>query len=374
MNAADFDAEIAAYARVDAPILLLGFDAEGRVRWSGGYIRTILGGDPVGKDFTEIFARAPTDVSFASWRPDDGAEINLDIRLPGNLPQTWRVSFRSGGKASLAIGRRDTAEIEGLELNLLSLNAELSNRTRELHQTNAELERLNTLKNRFLGMAAHDLRNPLGAIMAYSELLEDEVAPAMGAEHRQFLAAIRESSEFMLQLVNDLLDVATIESGKLVLEREPVDLPAFLSQNLSRNQLLATRKNIRIAFAAPHDFPAVSLDRNKFEQVMNNLVGNAVKFSPPDTTVTVRLERSDAHVKIYVSDEGPGIPPEQADQLGQAFVRLRSSNQSNEPGTGLGLLIVRKIVEGHGGQLRFVPTAERGTTFVVELTNDAVIG
>ncbi|MCC5789088.1 MAG: HAMP domain-containing histidine kinase [Opitutales bacterium] len=367
MNPENFDAEIATYARTDAPVLILAFEKSGQVLWSGDYIRKVLGGDPSGLSFTEIFARTPTDSSFDTWRPPDNVETNLDLRLPGNLPQTWRIVFRTRENLSLALGRRDNAEVEGLETNLLSLNAELSNRTRELHKANAELKRLDTLKNRFLGMAAHDLRTPLGVILAYSELLEDEVGSSMEAEHREFVSTIRESSDFMLQLVNDLLDVATIESGKLAMDRKPVDLPTVLAKNLSLNQLLAARKNIQIVFAPPDEFPTVLLDRMKFEQVMNNLLGNAVKFSPPDSTITVRLEQHPNQAKIYVSDEGPGIPPEKINQLGQPFARLGTRTPNDEPGTGLGLLIVRKIIEGHGGRLHIVPAERSGTTFVLEL-------
>ncbi|MCC5806133.1 MAG: HAMP domain-containing histidine kinase [Opitutales bacterium] len=367
MNPKDFDADIAAYARTEAPALLIAFDRGGCILWSGDHIRSVLGGDPAGKPFTEIFARVPADRTFEEWRPAEGEETNVDIRVSGNLPQTWKVIFRTRGDKVLAAGRRDTAEIEGLEQNLLSLNAELSNRTRELHKANAELERLNTLKNRFLGIAAHDLRTPLGVIMAYSELLEDEAAPAMEAEHRGFVSAIRSSSEFMLTLINDLLDVATIESGKLTLERETVDLPVVLAANVALNRILAARKNIALAFAPPPDFPAVSLDRVKFEQVMNNLLGNAVKYSEPGTTTTVALTRRDGKAEITVSDEGPGIPREKMDQLFQPFSRVGTRTTGNEPSTGLGLLIARKIVEGHGGRIRVDPTAKRGTTFVLEL-------
>ena len=366
MRSTEFDTEIAEYAKARAPLLLLAFDGGGRVEQAGGHTVELLGGDPVGKTFDEVFARVPGGRNFAEWRPPDGEERNIDVRLPSRLPQTWKTVFRKSGDSVLAIGRRDTSEIEGLEQNLLTLNAELSNRSRELHKSNAELERLNTLKNRFLGIAAHDLRTPLGIIMAYSELLEDEASPGMDTEHREFISTIRSSSQFMLNLVDDLLDVATIESGKLSLQREPSDLPALIAHNLSLNQVLAARKNIRLTFEAPTVFPPVPVDPVKFEQVMNNLLGNAVKYSGEGTATTVRLARRGDRAVVSVSDEGPGIPANKIDLIGQPFARLGTRAPGGEPGTGLGLLIVRKIVEGHGGNLRVDTAVKRGTTFILE--------
>ena len=170
----------------------------------------------------------------------------------------------------------------------------------------------------------------------------------------------------MLNLVDDLLDVATIESGKLSLQREPSDLPALIAHNLSLNQVLAARKNIRLTFEAPTVFPPVPVDPVKFEQVMNNLIGNAVKYSGEGTATTVRLARRGDRAVVSVSDEGPGIPANKIDLIGQPFARLGTRAPGGEPGTGLGLLIVRKIVEGHGGNLRVDTAVKRGTTFILE--------
>lgn len=370
MNLTEFDIEIAQYAKAHVPLLLLVFKGDGRVEQAGAYTVDLLGSDPVGRRFDEVFARVPPGMSWREWSSPEGIESSIDIQLPSRLPQTWKAVFHQCGERTCVIGRRDAAEIEGLETNLVMLNAELSNRMRELHKNNAELERLHILKDRFLGIAAHDLRTPLGVIMAYSDFLEEEAGAGMKAEHREFVSTIRSSSAFMLALVNDLLDVATIQSGKLTLKRAPLDLPVLLTENIARNQVLATRKKIRLVFDAPSTFPPVSLDPVKFEQVMNNLLGNAMKFSGEGTTTSVRLLHCGGRAKIYVSDEGPGIPVDKIHELGQPFARIGTKAPGGEPGTGLGLLIVRKIIEGHGGTIRVDTTVKRGTTFIIELPLD----
>ena len=146
------------------------------------------------------------------------------------------------GPAPAAWSQQDDAAYN----TITQFNNELVNLQRELAKKNAELERLNAQKNQFLGMASHDLRAPLGAILAYSELLLEETADVLDKEQREFLSIIRASSDFLLGMVNDLLDISTIESGKLQIDRRPTDLAALVKSNLALNQILASRKQIRL--------------------------------------------------------------------------------------------------------------------------------
>lgn len=284
------------------------------------------------------------------------------------------------------------------------LNNELVAMQRELAKKNAELERLNQEKNRFLGMAAHDLRNPLHVILSHSGFLLEEDPTALGSQYREFLETIYASSEFMSRLVDDLLDVARIEAGQLELELTAADLGALITKNVALNRMLAAKKSITINLHS-EPLPVAIVDTAKIEQVLNNVIGNAVKFSPPGSTLEVQLTtlrdagtpnsppgrgkgrvteagdgcavKTHPHplpggvlcegILISVRDQGPGMSPEEQASLFQPFRRGRARGTGGEKSTGLGLAIVKRIVEGHGGKIWVESDVGAGTTFFVLL-------
>jgi len=251
---------------------------------------------------------------------------------------------------------------------LTHLNNRLSAMQRELMKKNRELEQLNQQKNYFVGMAAHDLRSPLGTIVSYSEYLLDQEREHTPDDDRELVGVIMKSSEFMLGLINELLDISKIESGNLHLNLCPWNLSELISQNIEINRVLAQKKGIRIQVVHTGQLPdTVVWDRPKIEQVLNNLLGNAIKFSRPDSSVTVRLSADDTNLVIKVEDCGAGLPAEIIDQLFIPFSRASRLGTGGEKGTGLGLAIARRIVDGHGGEIRAESIPEGGTRFVVTL-------
>lgn len=258
---------------------------------------------------------------------------------------------------------------------LSQLNNELANAYRDLAKKSAELSRLNDEKNRFLGMAAHDLRNPLDVILTYSELLLDEAAPRLDRDQVAFIGTIRSSSELMLHIIEDLLDLAKIESGKLELDLARVDLARLAEHNVIMSRVLAAKKGTGIELRIDGGPFPMLIDPPKIEQVLNNLIGNAVKFSPPGSTVEVRLTRGDGRVVIAVADQGPGVPPDELDRLFRPFERTRVRSTAGEKSTGLGLAIVKRIVEGHHGEIRVESgPGGKGSAFVVTLPERGLEG
>ncbi len=265
---------------------------------------------------------------------------------------------------------RDRSERNNELYNEISrLNNDLVAMQRELARKNAELERLNEQKNELLGMAAHDMRNPLHAILAYSEFLIEEASAALSEEHIEFLSIIQSSSEFMAALLNDLLDVAKIESGKLQLSLEPCDLPSLTTQNVARNRILARNKGIEMR-PSIEALPPIMLDPAKIEQVLNNLISNAIKYSPPNTSIDVILRRDGERAVLSVQDQGQGIPEHELDALFQPFQTTSAKATGGEASTGLGLVITKKIIEGHGGDIEVDSEVGKGTTFTVTLPLD----
>lgn len=232
----------------------------------------------------------------------------------------------------------------------------------------AQLSQANAAKNRFLGMAAHDLRNPLASIRGMTEFMLDGTLGPLSADQTELLGLIHQASQGMVNLVNDLLDVATIESGELKLERGPVCLAELMEKSVTLNALESSRKKTAIVMEPCTDRRPLSLDAAKVRQVIDNLLSNAVKYSPPGSVVRVRLQtRSDGARVISVRDQGPGIPENERDKLFKDFGRLSVRPTGGEKSTGLGLAICRKIVEAHGGSIAAENLAAGGCEFKVVL-------
>ncbi|MFW6103655.1 MAG: ATP-binding protein, partial [Bacteroidota bacterium] len=247
--------------------------------------------------------------------------------------------------------------------DMSALNNELINLQRELARKNAELKRVNDLKNQFLGMAAHDLRNPLAIIHTQSQLLIERASGNLPPHYQKFLNNIYSTAQFMLHLVEDLLDVSKIESGRLNLNLQTFNLVELARNNQALNQVLADRRNIQLHMEYSVDPIYIEGDWHKLEQVFNNLIGNAIKFAPSDSEIRVLLETSNNYAHVSVEDEGAGISPDRQEDIFQPFQKSAESSATEEKGTGLGLNIAKRIVEGHQGGIWVDSKEGKGTAF-----------
>lgn len=216
-----------------------------------------------------------------------------------------------------------------------------------------QLSDANASKNRFLGMAAHDLRNPLASIRGLTEFLRDGAVGPLTADQKDLVETIHSASQSMLELVNELLDVAVIEAGELKLHLEAEDLAGLISKSVAVTNMEAAKKKTRVNFTPSGDVPKRMLDSAKMRQVIDNLLSNAVKYSPPGSTITVTLAADPVRstCTFAVQDQGPGIPEGERDRLFKDFSRLSVKPTGGEKSTGLGLAICRKIVEAHRGTI-----------------------
>lgn len=227
-----------------------------------------------------------------------------------------------------------------------------------------DLIELNQLKNRFLGIAAHDLRNPLTIQKGFTSLLKRMTLGPLNEKQQQALFIVEEACDTMLAMVNDLLDVSAIESGKLDLTLQEVDVPAFMDRVFAANEILASAKQMTIKVELPEAVPQAFMDPKRVTQVMNNLISNAIKFSHPGSAITigVRIIEDDGH-EFYVSDEGQGIPQAELPNLFTEFGKLSVRPTGQESSTGLGLAIVKKMVDAHGGRVWAKSEFGKGSTF-----------
>jgi hypothetical protein len=309
--------------------------------------------------------------------------INRQLRLDGMSEMGIEIVF-AGKKHFITSSRMQIVDLlfstyeNAIQKNteLEQVNRELVMTQRELEQKNIELARLNEQKNYFLGMAAHDLRNPMGAIFNSSELLIDEDLGTLNDEQKDMISAIKNASEFMLNLVNDFLDIAHIESGKLTLKKESVDIFRLIKNNVQFNHNFAVKKQISLDFQYSNieSLPMISLDGSKIQQVMNNLISNAIKYTHSGGAIQVILEKEDENILIAVKDNGQGIPENEIQNLFAPFQRTSVQSTAGEKSTGLGLAIAKKIVNAHNGEIWVKSQVGKGTTFhiSVPLSSDVV--
>ena len=230
-----------------------------------------------------------------------------------------------------------------------------------------QLSKANAAKDRFLGMCAHDLRNPLSSIRGLAELMDENAIGILTPEQREIVQTIHGASQSMLQLVNELLDVATIEAGHLKLAKEPTSVVEIVERSVYLSNIEAAKKNTKIEMVKGATDPVVDVDRNKIRQVVDNIISNAVKYSPKGSIITVLIHSNSTVAGFAVRDSGPGIPENERHKLLKDYGRLSTVPKGDEKSTGLGLAICRKIVEAHNGTIGVDNIPGRGAEFIVSL-------
>lgn len=291
---------------------------------------------------------------------DPGPEQPLRVSLSGD---TYTIEAGRGQILNLLLSTFESAVWQNQKLR--DSNDKLQLTYRELAERNDELQRAIETQNRFIGMAAHDMRNPLSVTLGYSQLLLDGVLGPLSATQPKVVTSIVKATESLLQLVNELLEISEIESGNLRLELVDTDLPALVRHAVEMNGFLAKNKGIRIT-AELDSISPMRLDPGKIDQVLNNLLSNAAKFSHSGTEITVGLKRrDDGGVLLTVRDQGQGIPPEEQANLFIPFQRTSVRGTAGEKSTGLGLAIVKRIVEGHGATISVQSEPGNGSCFSV---------
>lgn len=251
----------------------------------------------------------------------------------------------------------------------IEAEASMKKLQKKLRAGNRELKALNEQKNELLGMAAHDIRNPLTTIGLNVAMLKSILKSPEPKKHkaRHILERIGEASSFMLQMVNDLLDVSKIESGKMTLSLEPCTIHDILHERLPMYRQQANAKQITITCNRCNALPAVHADKDRILQVIDNLVSNALKFSHAESKVKLRAYQVGEAVTVEVIDRGQGIPEEERDKLFKTFSKTSVRSTAGEASTGLGLAICRKIVEAHGGTITVDSEIDKGSTFKFSL-------
>ncbi len=222
-----------------------------------------------------------------------------------------------------------------------------------------------TTREEFVAIVSHDLRNPIGAILSASNIIMDDPSvDGIGDDAKRCLQMIRRNADTALRLISDILDMERIVEGKLHLQLAPHKTSVLVSEAIESCAHVAAAKKITLNSKFTMDDSFINCDRDRIAQILSNLIGNALKFTPEGGSITVATEESSVEIKVSISDTGPGIPENQKNHIFERFAQIGNKNRT---GLGLGLYISKTLVESHGGKIWVTSAVGKGSTFYFTL-------
>lgn len=253
-----------------------------------------------------------------------------------------------------------TQEIRDLNENL---QQRIDSATKELRRSNAQLQRLDETKDEFISMASHQLRTPLTSIKGYLSMLIDEDLGKVTPQQKQVLEEAFSSSERMVHLIGDFLNVSRLQTGKFVIEKQPTNLSELVKCEVESLQKTADGHELKLKYSTSKDIPEMNIDADKFKQVIMNFIDNAIYYSKEGTTVQISVKRNGSSVEFLVKDTGIGVPQSEQAGLFGKFFRASNARRTRPDGTGVGLFLAKKVVSDHRGQVIFESEEGKGSTF-----------
>ncbi|MFL6351388.1 MAG: ATP-binding protein [Bryobacteraceae bacterium] len=361
----------------NSPVVLFNQDRESRYTWINSPVLGWAEQEYVGRTDSDIVGGEDgerlTAIKRAVLESGVGARVETSVTFQGETHyfDLNVVPMRDdvGAIIGITCACTDITPMKRVEAEREKLMDELRNAQHDLANRNLELEALHNEKTQWLGMAAHDLGNPLSSILACCEVLTNDLTDK-NSEHTAMLKSIQSCGQFMLDLLHDVQDLSTIETGSQRFLAEPTDLRSLIEETIAFSRPIADRKNTRIEARWAERVAPVTLDRPKMTQVFLNLIGNAIKFCGNGSNVYVTIVDQPTNVLVSVQDNGPGIPPDELGSIFMPFQRGRR-NVSAQRGTGLGLAICKRIVERHHGQIWAENAIEGGAVFFLSLPRQA---
>lgn len=279
---------------------------------------------------------------------------------------------------------RGFSELEIEQANLISGQAaiaidnallfkQLSQANRQLEISYERLKSLDSVKMEFFALLSHELRTPLTTIKGYADLLEDGVLGPLNAEQRDKLAKISAGADRLTKIVDNLSDLSSIASRKYTMDILPVSLKDLISEVVRGIAFLSERKGIKLSWDVPADLPMVYVDRARIAQVILNIVNNAIKYTPPGGSITIRAQDEGDHVLVSVHDTGIGIPKKDLENIFSGFYHAGYKLSYEYKGAGLGLALSKGIIESHGGRIWAESEVGTGSTFYFTLPKNAPV-
>lgn len=349
--------------------LVCAHDRDGKSFFVSPACRSVAGAEPAdfyGKGFIErvhlqdriVFLKTVSDV----WHSKTEQKVRLRLRRKGGGDRAWiwietalraQLSTKGAVKSVVAVSRDITAEVERDTLRALDQE---------------KRQKTNAAQKRFIATMSHELRTPLNAIIGFADVLEQELFGKLEQErHRNYVAHIHSSGQHLLQVVNDLLDMSRIDADRYELDIAEFSLTEVVDATLAMIAPLANKAGINIVREPNDTLSSMRGDRRSWQQILINLVSNAIKFTPEGGTVRLATRQFGRNVKIIVRDTGIGIDAEFLKSIGQPFMQAESGPDRRFEGSGLGLSVVKGLVSLHGGDFQIESVSGKGTTAIVIL-------
>jgi signal transduction histidine kinase len=289
--------------------------------------------------------------------------IMLGYKKSGNAytSQDLRVLEIVGNE--LVISTQNALRFEEIENFNITLQEKIDNATRQLRKTNEKLKTLDETKDEFISMASHQLRTPLTSVKGYLSMVLEGDAGELNEMQVRLLDQAFVSSQRMVYLIADLLNISRLRTGKFLVEPSPVNLANLIEGEIAQLVDTAASRKLELEYEKPDDFPLLMLDETKIRQVVMNFVDNAIYYTPSGGKITVKLEDKGSSIEYRVVDNGIGVPKAEQHHLFTKFYRAGNAKKARPDGTGLGLFMAKKVIAAQGGSIIFESQEDKGSTF-----------
>lgn len=298
--------------------------------------------------------------------------IILGDRKSGNNYSQKDIQLIETASDSISIASQNALRYEEIKKFNVTLEHKIDIATHQLQKSNEKLTELDAAKDEFISMASHQLRTPLTSVKGYVSMVLEEDAGKINDQQRKFLNQAFISSQRMVYLISDLLNVSRLKTGKFIIENKPAYLPDTVEQEIAQLEETVKARELTMKYNKPESFPTVSIDEEKIRQVIMNFADNAIYYTPAGGVINVDLKATKDTIEYTVKDDGIGVPKSEQPHLFTKFYRAGNAKKARPDGTGLGLFMAKKVITAQGGAIIFHSNEGKGSTFGFTLPRNKV--
>ncbi len=297
----------------------------------------------------------------------------LDVKSGGNSYTAQDLQVLEIASKQLAVAIQNARYVSQIAEFNKTLQGEIKRATSKLEKSNEKLRHLDEAKDEFVSMASHQLRTPLTTIKGYLSMLLEGDAGEITKLQQKFVSEAFTSTQRMVYLISDLLNVSRISTGKFVLNETTVDFAKIVEGEIAQMRRTAKTKNIKLEYKKPNNLPQLTLDKTKVSQVVMNFIDNALFYTPKNGKITVELSETNNYIELTVTDNGIGVPKFEQHQLFTKFFRAENAREARPDGTGLGLYMAKKVIIAQGGSIILESEEGKGSTFGFRFLKSKII-